>query len=324
VQAQQHQAVLWEARSCLEALCCSGKAAGRVALLAALQHSPRFQLSADAGDGTPGWCIRCIVTVFILRFQQHGACRPLRSTHWIIHPLQLFRQLPRSWAAACGGLAVATETDYCRAAHQEAAAAARASEPPEQHEGGLVTNPDAPRPADVLPQRADSGCTRSATAESRHESGTAQVKWAARRNQAVGCNDVASWLSVDPCMLRRVLQSLHMQPLQLQQQRLLGSGPTRLAAHDGQNAGGPAPSSSRHPSGCAGICIQKGVLYGLATVRTPCKWNNAAATWTFNFLCQARIVQLCRSSDSALADLDELTCIINAVSAATLSTASRS
>jgi hypothetical protein len=59
-QAQQHEAVLWEARPCLEALCCRGKIAGQVALLAALQHSPRFQLSTATGGGPPQWRIRCI------------------------------------------------------------------------------------------------------------------------------------------------------------------------------------------------------------------------------------------------------------------------
>ena len=58
-QAQQHEAVLWEARPCLEALCCRGKVAGQVALLTALQHSPRFQLGTATGGGPPQWRVRC-------------------------------------------------------------------------------------------------------------------------------------------------------------------------------------------------------------------------------------------------------------------------
>jgi hypothetical protein len=79
-QAQQHEAVLWEARPCLEALCCRGKVAGQVALLAALQHSPRFQLGTATGGGPPQWRVRCTaITSTLVR-----ACDFLVHLHTLI------------------------------------------------------------------------------------------------------------------------------------------------------------------------------------------------------------------------------------------------
>lgn len=90
----------------------------------------------------------------------------------------MLRQVPGSWAAACGGLAFATEADYGRAAGQEAATAAAALQP-QQHERGMAVVAAGADPADTWPQPEDSGCTPSATAACLQESFTAQVKHAA-------------------------------------------------------------------------------------------------------------------------------------------------
>jgi hypothetical protein len=92
----------------------------------------------------------------------------------IVVAMRMLRQLPSSWAAGCGGLAVATEADYCRAADQEAAAQ------PQQHEHGIAAvAAHVPQPADIWPQPDDSGCTPSASAACLHEFMTAQVNDAA-------------------------------------------------------------------------------------------------------------------------------------------------
>lgn len=160
LQAQQQHAAQWEARGCLNALCCGGVAAGRVALLAALHHSPRFVPAGTTSSGTPTWCLRC-AAVSTGRNErpcqspsQAGACAVtciLQSSvcQWsadepLTRVTPMRRHLPQSWAAERGGLGVATEGDYQSAAAREAADAWAAQQP-----------------AGCLGQD-DSGCTQSA------------------------------------------------------------------------------------------------------------------------------------------------------------------
>lgn len=65
-QEQRHRLVLWEGRPRLESLCGGDAAAGRAAVLAALQHSPRFTSVGVNADDIETWCARgfsCRTTV---------------------------------------------------------------------------------------------------------------------------------------------------------------------------------------------------------------------------------------------------------------------